>query len=247
MSINAIDSPDLNTLITTLTTGNLKKQLQAIRDLSAMNAENSVDGKPGEQALIDFVREGMKGEPTAAHGGAYQLLHESSSDVARQFLEKEGATGLIDPVSDRDIDYSDLQKLLIRRDYQAADQLTMKKLCELAGERAIARKWVYFTEVAQFPVADLRTIDRLWRLYSEDRFGWSRQHELWIRLGKDWDRLWTQLIWKSDEGKWTRYPNEFVWDVSAPIGHLPLSNQLRGVRMMDSLLSHPAWNSGDGQ
>ncbi|MEL6488527.1 MAG: GUN4 N-terminal ARM-like repeat domain-containing protein [Cyanobacteria bacterium J06621_3] len=247
MSINAIDSPDLNTLITTLTTGNLKKQLQAIHELSAMTTENNVDGKTGEQALINFVREGMTGKPTAAHGSAYQLLYESSTDVARQFREQEGAAGLIKPVSDQDIDYSYLQMLLVQRDYQAADQLTMKKLCELAGERAIARKWVYFTEVAQFSITDLRTIDKLWRLYSEDRFGWSRQHELWMRLGKDWDRLWTQLIWKSDEGKWTRYPNEFVWDVSAPIGHLPLSNQLRGVRMIDSLLSHPAWNLDDAQ
>ncbi|MGB3297449.1 MAG: GUN4 domain-containing protein, partial [Phormidesmis sp.] len=63
-------------------------------------------------------------------------------------------------------------------------------------------------------------------------------------LGKDWERLWVQLLWKSAEGSWTRYPNEFVWDLaSAPSAHLPLSNQLRGVRAMNALLSHPAWDS----
>ena len=234
MSSNAIDSTDLSALIATLSTGNLKKQLQAISDLSAL-------GGAGDQAMIDFVRDGLKEELSAAHGSAYQRLYASESEAAKTFVRKEAASGLMTPVSEQDIDYSELQQYLIERDYQKADKLTMEKLCELAGERAIARKWVYFTEVSQFSVTDLQTIDALWRLYSEDKFGWSKQHELWMRLGKDWERLWTQLIWKSSEGKWTRYPGEFIWDLSAPIGHLPLSNQLRGVRMMDSLLSHPAW------
>ena len=234
MSSNAIDSTDLSALIATLSTGNLKKQLQAISDLSAL-------GGAGDQAMIDFVRDGLKEELSAAHGSAYQRLYASESEAAKTFVRKEAASGLMTPVSEQDIDYSELQQYLIERDYQKADKLTMEKLCELAGERAIARKWVYFTEVSQFSVTDLQTIDALWRLYSEDKFGWSKQHELWMRLGKDWERLWTQLIWKSSEGKWTRYPGEFIWDLSAPVGHLPLSNQLRGVRMMDSLLSHPAW------
>ncbi|MEM9946684.1 MAG: GUN4 N-terminal ARM-like repeat domain-containing protein [Cyanobacteria bacterium P01_D01_bin.36] len=239
MSSNAIDSTpldaiNLDALIATLSTGNLKKQLQAVNDLSAMNSS-------GDQALVDFIRNGLQGELTAAHGSAYQGLYASDSEVAQAFVTGELAAGLVMPKSEQDIDYGELQQCLIEQDYQSADKLTMQKLCELAGERAIARKWVYFTEVSQFSVTDLQTIDTLWRLYSEDKFGWSKQHELWMRLGQDWDRLWTQLIWKSSEGKWTRYPGEFIWDLSAPVGHLPLSNQLRGVRMMDSLLSHPAW------
>ena len=39
---------------------------------------------------------------------------------------------------------------------------------------------------------------------------------------------------------WTRYPGSFTWSLEAPEGHLPLVNQLRGVRLMDALLSHPA-------
>ena len=44
--------------------------------------------------------------------------------------------------------------------------------------------------------------------------------------------------WKLN-GTWTRYPGSFTWSLSAPEGHLPLVNQLRGVRLMDALLSHP--------
>ena len=232
MSSNAIDSPALNELIATLSTGTLKKQLKAISELAVVDADHTQEAV---EALITFVREGLAtGEPTAAHGSAYQALFVHSSKSAQSFVTSDMPSGLIVPRSEQAVDYRDLQMLLVKREYEAADKLTTQKLCELAGERAMQRKWVYFTEVGQFSVTDLQTIDRLWRLYSEDKFGWSKQHELWMRLGQDWERLWAQLIWKSAEGKWTRYPGEFIWDLSAPIGHLPLSNQLRGVRMMDS-------------
>ena len=240
MSFTATDSvpvskTPIDDLVETLSTSNLKKQLQVVPELSELGAN-------GLSALVEFVRDGLAvGALTSAHGSAYQVLFESEDEVASAFVREEMPDGLMTPRSEQEVDYAELQMLLVKRDYQAADKLTTQKLCELAGERAMQRKWVYFTEVAQFSVTDLQTIDQLWRLYSEDKFGWSKQHELWMRLGQDWERLWSQLIWKSDEGKWTRYPGEFIWDLSAPVGHLPLSNQLRGVRMIDSLLSHPAW------
>ena len=64
---------------------------------------------------------------------------------------------------------------------------------------------------------------------------------IWLGLSKNWVNLWPKIDWKNGNN-WTRYPNGFTWDLSAPRGHLPLSNQLRGVRVMSSLLCHPAWN-----
>jgi hypothetical protein len=229
----------LEALVSTLSLANLKKQFQAIHDLAAL-------GTLGEAALVEFVRDRMSeqnpDEPTAAHGSAYQILYKSTSEAAKSLIE-EFPDGLVCPQSDQAIDYSDLQKLLIHKDYQAADKLTNQKLCELAGPNAIARKWLYFTEVSQLPIIDLQAMDVIWGLYSEDKFGWSKQQALWTRLGNNWEQLWLQLRWKSAEGAWTRYPNEFIWDLnSAPAAHLPLSNQLRGVRTMNALLCHPAWN-----
>ena len=235
----ATSSPNLETLTAALTADSLKKQLRAIHDIEAL-------GEKGELLLVDFVRDRMSeqnpDEPTAAHGSAYQILYRGTSEAAKALIE-EFPDGLVCPQSDKGIDYSDLQMLLVRQEYQAADKLTNQKLCELAGESATARKWVYFTEVSQLPVIDLQAMDVIWSLYSENKFGWRQQQALWTRLGKDWERLWIQLSWKSAEGKWTHYPNEFIWYLaSAPAAHLPLCNQLRGVRAMNSLLSHPAWN-----
>jgi GUN4-like len=63
-----------------------------------------------------------------------------------------------------------------------------------------------------------------------------------LGLSKNWENFWSKIGWKNGN-TWTRYPNEFIWDLSAPKGHLPLSNQLRGVRVIASLFSHPAWTN----
>ena len=58
---------------------------------------------------------------------------------------------------------------------------------------------------------------------------------------KDWNQLWIQLGWKVNNTL-CRYPSEFTWNLHAPKGHLPLFNQLRGVRSLQYLFDHPAWN-----
>jgi hypothetical protein len=144
--------------------------------------------------------------------------------------------------SQRGIDYTSVQQALIQHDFQQADLLTLQKLCELAGSGAAQRQWLYFTEVDNFPSLDLQTLNELWLQYSGGKFGFAVQRELWLGVGKNWERLWPKIGWKSGNN-WTRYPNGFTWSLDAPRGHLPLSNQLRGVRVMASLLNHPTWTT----
>lgn len=217
-----------------LSSNNLKRQLSAVTEL--VNT-----GESGLNVLIDFLKTAKAAEtPPVAAGKVYQLLSTSESVTAQTFLAQAFPDGVVPVKSAQNIDYQPLQALLIAQDFEEADRITLQKLCELAGPAAVQRKWVYFTEVDSFPIVDLRTIDQLWRVYSEDRFGFSKQRELWLGLNQNWARLWEKLAWKSGN-IWTRYPGEFIWDLSAPVGHLPLSNQLRGVRMMEFLLCHPAW------
>jgi hypothetical protein len=167
-------------------------------------------------------------------------LRTADTAKAKEFCQTHFPQGVVPLQSAQRIDYSSLQDLLIQQDFQAADRLTLEKLCELAGDAAIQRKWIYFTEVESFPTVDLQTINLLWRVYSDGKFGYSVQRELWLGTGKNWDKLWPMIGWKSGNN-WTRYPQEFTWDLSAPKGHLPLSNQLRGVRVIAAMLMHPAW------
>ncbi|HEY9813107.1 MAG TPA: GUN4 N-terminal ARM-like repeat domain-containing protein [Candidatus Sericytochromatia bacterium] len=197
-------------------------------------------GDVGLQLLMEFLWERRSSAPSLVDGIAYQALYQANSAKATEFLNTNFPTGVVPLKSERGIDYSPLQKLLAQQDFEDADRLSNLKLCELAGSDALQRKWLYFTEVENFPITDLQTINNLWLLHSEGKFGFSVQREIWLAVGKNWEKLWSKIGWKNGNA-WTRYPNEFTWDLTAPKGHLPLSNQLRGVRVISSLLSHPAW------
>ena len=137
------------------------------------------------------------------------------------------------------IDYTPLQGDLLREDFQSADRLTSAVLRQLAGSEAERRGYVYFSEVPGMSGLDLVTLDRLWCAYSQGRFGFSAQARLLKAMNGRYDQLWPRIGWKQN-GVWTRYPDAFTWSITAPEGHMPLVNQLRGVRLMDALLQHPS-------
>ena len=138
-----------------------------------------------------------------------------------------------------DLKYQDLQLNLLKQNFEEADRLTSSYLRKLAGKVAENRGYVFYSEVKNIPGEDLDTIDRLWNIYSQGKFGFSNQAKLLKSVGKRYDLLWPKIGWKKD-GIWTRYPSSFCWSLKAPEGHMPLVNQLRGVRLMDSILRHPS-------
>jgi len=141
--------------------------------------------------------------------------------------------------SEINLNYNDLQLKLLKQDFEEADRLTSAYLRKLAGKVAENRGYVFYSEVKDMSGEDLITIDRLWNIYSQGKFGFSNQAKLLKSVGKRYDLLWPKIGWKKD-GIWTRYPTSFSWSIKAPDGHMPLVNQLRGVRLMDSILRHPS-------
>ncbi|WP_069789351.1 GUN4 N-terminal ARM-like repeat domain-containing protein [Cyanobacterium sp. IPPAS B-1200] len=226
---------ELGTLTEKFNQASNKNQLKLIDDIIAK-------GEEGYQFLREFLSSSQEQVPNPVLGKIYQALKNSDNQENNSFIADKIPQGIVQPESSSNIDYSELQELLIVKEYQKADVLTRVKLCEIAGQKAVQRKWLYFTEIAKFPIKDLLTIDLLWNVYSEGKFGYSIQRKIWLSQGKDYIELWAKLKWK-DGNRWTKYPQEFVWDLSAPLGHLPLSNQLRGVREIDALFAHPAWTA----
>ncbi|AKG23365.1 GUN4 domain-containing protein [Calothrix sp. 336/3] len=228
-------SSNLDSLRSQLIAGSEKVQLQIIPQLAEL-------GNQGLEVIQEFLWQRREQTPTPVDGKIYQLLYSCGVPEIKDFLQVNFPQGVVPLKSEQGIDYIPLVELLAISDFQAADRLTIQKMCELAGEEALKRKWLYFTEVENFPVTDLQTMNQLWFVYSEGKFGFSVQREIWLGLGKSFESLWTKINWKKGN-TWTRYPNEFTWDLTAPRGHLPLSNQLRGVRVIASLFSHPAWDN----
>jgi len=141
--------------------------------------------------------------------------------------------------SEIDINYQELQLMLVEQNFEEADRLTSSYLRQMAGKLAEKRGYVFYSEVNNMSGKDLQTIDRLWTIYSTGRFGFSIQAKIFKSVGEKYELMWPKIGWKK-EGLWTRYPGSFRWSLDAPDGHMPLINQLRGVRLMDSILKHPA-------
>lgn len=173
-----------------------------------------------------------------AAGTLIQLLL-AEDDGLRMAFDQRYPEGWLAVTSGQGVDYAPLQRALALQQFEEADRLTSALLRQLAGADAERRGYVYYSEVPPMAVVDLDSLDRLWVVYSQGRFGFSVQLRLLRSLGGRWEQLWPRLGWKQG-GVWTRYPGSFTWSLEAPEGHLPLVNQLRGVRLMDALLSHPA-------
>lgn len=173
-----------------------------------------------------------------APGTLVQLLLSQADGLVEAFWQRH-PEGWLAVSSAQGLDYGPLQRALIQQQFEEADRLTSEHLRQLAGTDAVKRGYVYYSEVPPMAAADLESLDRLWVVYSQGRFGFSVQLRLLRSLAGRWDQLWPRLGWKQ-AGVWTRYPGSFTWSLEAPEGHLPLVNQLRGVRLMDALLSHPA-------
>jgi len=172
-------------------------------------------------------------------GCLIQLLAAGPDGSRLEALLQRYPEGWLATSSGLAIDYAPLQRHLILQEFEQADRFTSALLRRLAGPEAEKRGYVYYSEVAAMPGVDLETLDRLWVCFSRGRFGFSVQGRLLQACGGQWERLWPRLGWKQD-GIWTRYPGSFTWSLEAPEGHMPLINQLRGVRLMDALLEHPA-------
>ena len=236
MTVSDTTSDDINSLRNQLITGSEKVQQKLIPQLANL-------GDVGSDVLMEFLLQRRENTATPVDGKVYQILHNSDLPRIQEFLQNYFPQGIVALESERNIDYIPLGKLLTVQDWEAADRMTIQKMCELAGDDAVKRKWLYFTEVDNFPVIDLQTINNLWLVHSEGKFGFSVQREIWLALSRNWENLWSKIGWKNGN-TWTRYPQEFIWSIDAPRGHLPLSNQLRGVRVFASLMAHPAWEKG---
>nr|YP_009773964.1 conserved hypothetical plastid protein [Caulacanthus okamurae]QIZ74581.1 conserved hypothetical plastid protein [Caulacanthus okamurae] len=204
-----------------------------------------VNGLEAQEALLELLvkRRNIQKLPfDSLDGILFEKLYNSQSNFIQQSLKSYFPHGLMDFSSSCNIEYKHLQTLLIQKQYQKADHLTQLSLCKLVGlDHNSKRNWLYFTDIPLISSDDLKNIDLLWRLYSREKFGFSSQRQIWLANDCDWEKLWMQIGWKR-EGIACRYPSEFTWNINAPKGHLPLSNQLRGMQVLSALFNHTFWN-----
>lgn len=140
------------------------------------------------------------------------------------------------------VDYAPLRDLLAAGNWREAEDETRAKLIAAAGAGAELRSWVYWSEVKAIPVEDMRTLDALWAAASGGRFGYRAQREIWVANKRQWTRFFKAIDWVQGENNvYRKWPSEFKYAADAPKGHLPLTNALRGTRLFEAIMEHPAF------
>ncbi|WP_255502599.1 GUN4 domain-containing protein [Okeania sp. KiyG1] len=111
--------------------------------------------------------------------------------------------------SERGVDYSKLCDILTHKKWREADIETAKLMLKIANREN--RKKLNVNSINNLPCTDLRTINQLWVKYSNGKFGFSAQKEIWENLPAQtffltYEKFGDRLGWHSIIG-WTNYDN----------------------------------------
>jgi hypothetical protein len=207
--------------------------------------------KYGQEGLDQVIRI-AKTETGAVQGVADDLLWESVDEKEKSEVGEN---------------YNRLRDLLVAGKWKQADQETGDKMQKIVGVRIKEvlelpvytysrnrRKWVQTSlrarvqtylepeDIKKFPCKDLHTIDQLWVHYSNGRFGFSVQKQIWIeeggKPGIDHEESYLKFCQRVG---WKDY--RMTSTANAPVGHLPVGGvRYDAERLEDlgrSLISSP--------
>lgn len=160
-------------------------------------------------------------------------LAETLTNVSERIDQFSQLESLIDRLQDNfsmisDIDtFARLRDLLAEGKLKEADQETANVLFGVINK---TRETITPDDIEAFPLAPLRIVDRLWRKYSNDRFGLSVQLNIYRELGGDLNTLIAQdeelffafcdrIGWRQN-GKFLT-PETWEPSLDSPTGFLP--------------------------
>ena len=122
--------------------------------------------------------------------------------------------------------FQKLETLLKEEKWRDADVETWNLMLKLTKREQ--EGWLRVEDVKNFPRQELRKMDQLWVKYSNGKFGFSVQKQIWLDLGgkldgePDWYtfvKLSDRVGWRKNN-EWLSYDN-YTFSTNAPQGHLP--------------------------
>jgi|JFJP01.1.fsa_nt_gi GUN4-like. len=122
-------------------------------------------------------------------------------------------------VSDKGIDYTELQHLLENLQWQKADAETRFILQKIGN--VVNSNYLNANDIFELSCIDLQTIDTLWLYYSNCHFGLTVQYQLWQESKQELNLFGEWVGW-CKRGVFIR-ESELIYDLTAPPGHLPVA------------------------
>lgn len=142
--------------------------------------------------------------------------------------------------------YAKLRDTLAAGNWFAADKETINLILDIAGESDLEELSPH--DIRNFPCNGLRVIDKLWRKYSRDRFGFSIQLQFYVELGgtlettieqnRELIERWGDRLGWREAGVW-RQCDQLDYSLNAPVGCHPALwwNSPYGSKMTNYFLS----------
>ncbi|HIK06223.1 MAG TPA: GUN4 domain-containing protein [Trichormus sp. M33_DOE_039] len=144
---------------------------------------NTISKQLGE--VIDQLLQNALSQRYKSAAEVLQALNSCSRTVKQQPV-----TTLNSAVG---VDYHKLRDLLAINQWQLADQETWVVMCQ-ALSKPIG-SYFFMSDIAKLPCEDLQIIDQLWLKYSQGRFGFSVQKQIYESVDCDYVRFCATVGW----------------------------------------------------
>lgn len=169
------------------------------------------------------IHKGMEVKPEKRPQSLDQWLELMNMEIGSTAFNYEPTpqtqTPSVELISALGVDYRRLRDLLAARKWKEADEETLDRMLEAAGQPEI--DYLLANDIAKFPCEDLRTIDQLWVHYSNGLFGFSVQKRIWESVNDE--REFGDRIGRRVHNYWLEF-KDLTFNLNAPPGHLPYAN-----------------------
>ncbi|MFM7363355.1 MAG: GUN4 domain-containing protein, partial [Cuspidothrix sp.] len=174
-----------------------------------------------------LARDGVQGIPTEKFPNLISNIQNNIPDNTQVNIPGNNSSSRTESTP---VIFQKLEALLKAGKWKDADLETwelMKKLTNREQEG-----WLRVEDVKNFPRQELRKMDQLWVKYSNGKFGFSVQKQIWLELGGKLDgepdldtyrKLGDRVGWRR-KNEWLSY-GSYTFSTNAPSGHLPLGGE----------------------
>ncbi|BAY63783.1 serine/threonine protein kinase [Calothrix brevissima NIES-22] len=151
------------------------------------------------------------------------ILTKFNSQLKQQEEEQRKAEQEQALITDK-FDYRILQNLLQEGYWQEADELTLYAMLKISGREN--DRYFRPTDISNFPREHLLIIDKIWREYSRNLFGFTVQKEIYRSLGgtqnyqhEIWEKFSENVGWRRNDVPLSY--EQLNFSINAVKGHLP--------------------------
>jgi len=120
---------------------------------------------------------------------------------------------------------------LSNKKWKEADRETWTVMCQSLSLTPGTQ--LEISQIYKLPCPDLQTVDRLWLHYSQGRFGFSVQKQIYESVKGDYIRFCDRVNWPTYNS--ATASGQIKYTQKAPIGHLPSRSWVGGIQWLRHL------------